>query len=277
VADAGCLALRFLAPGDWRGPGAVLLFVGSARLVPLVRASRVDGAVRRRCGRGAQALAATCVQTRHGLDEDALIKYPDIKMHQPIQLEFPSHGGRRKGAGRPKSGRVSHDPRPAFSRTTPAHVTLRVREDVPSLRSSRRFVAIRRCFAKAKERRLFRLVKFAVLGNHLHLIVEADDSVSLSRGMQSLNTRLARALNKLLARRGTLFDDHYHSHLLRTPTEVARALAYVRDNARRHFGEIEVDYFSSAHAEWQDLLAAPAGWLLCVGWRLGGRRRSSPV
>jgi REP element-mobilizing transposase RayT len=77
------------------------------------------------------------------------------------------------------------------------------------------------------------LVKFAVLGDHLHLIVEADDSVSLARGMQSLGTRLAKALNKLLERKGTLFDDHYHSHLLESPTEVARALEYVRNNARR--------------------------------------------
>ena len=195
-------------------------------------------------------------------------------MQQPVQLEFPSHGGRRKGAGRPKGDRVSHRARPGFSRPAPAHVTLRVRDDVPSLRSSRRFAVIRRSFKALFARRAFRLVKFSVLGNHLHLIVEADDSVALSRGMQSLGTRLAKALNKALGREGTLFDDHYHSHLLRTPTEVARALAYVQTNARKHYGrEIEADYFSSDHAEWRDLLAAPVTWLLNVGWKLAGRKK----
>jgi putative transposase len=192
-------------------------------------------------------------------------------MRRPVQLEFPTHGGRRKGAGRPKGDRVSHRARPAFARPTPAHVTLRVREDVPSLRSSRRFAVIRRSFQALLGRKSFRLVKFSVLGNHLHLIVEADDSVALSRGMQSLGTRLAMALNKMLGREGTLFADHYHSHLLKTPTEVARALAYVRTNARKHYGKIEIDYFSSDHIEWGDLLAAPVSWLLGVGWKLARR------
>jgi putative transposase len=136
------------------------------------------------------------------------------------------------------------------------------------LRSSRRFAVIRRGFKKLLGRASFRMVKFSVLGNHLHLIVEADDSVALSRGMQSLGTMLAKALNKLLGREGTLFEDHYHSHLLKTPAEVARALAYVRTNARRHYGrEIEDDYFSSDHSEWSDLLTLPVGWLLKIGWR----------
>jgi REP-associated tyrosine transposase len=167
---------------------------------------------------------------------------------------------------------VSHMARPAFSRPTPAHVTLRVRADVPNLRSSRRFAAIRRCFAKAKERRAFRLVQLSVLGNHLHLIVEADDTVALSRGMQGLNIRLAKALNKVLERKGRLFDDHYHSHLLVTPAEVANALEYVRTNALKHFGVVAADYFSSGNDEWRDLVAAPGTWLLSVGWRPARRR-----
>jgi putative transposase len=152
-------------------------------------------------------------------------------------------------------------------------VTLRVRNDVPSLRSSRRFAVIRRSFKALLDRQSFRLVKFSVLGNHLHLIVEANDSVALSRGMQSLGTRLARALNKLLGRKGTLFEDHYHSHLLRTPSEVANALTYVGTNARKHYGKIELDYFSSEHAEWRELLASPITWLLNVGWKLARQRK----
>jgi hypothetical protein len=81
--------------------------------------------------------------------------------------------------------------------------------------------------------------------------------------MQSLGTRLAKALNKLLERKGTLFDDHYHSHLLESPTEVARALEYVRNNARRHYGGIEVDYYSSARA-WSRLSRAPGAAHLYV-------------
>jgi hypothetical protein len=65
-------------------------------------------------------------------------------LKRPVQLEFPRHGGRRKGAGRKPGGRATHHARPSFDKLTPAHVTLRVLDDVPGLRSSRRFAAIRR-------------------------------------------------------------------------------------------------------------------------------------
>lgn len=53
-----------------------------------------------------------------------------------------------------------------------------------------------------------RLVEFSVQGNHLHLIVEADDSASLSRAMQGLCIRIARALNALMRSAGAVFADH---------------------------------------------------------------------
>jgi hypothetical protein len=37
---------------------------------------------------------------------------------------------------------VSHLERPKFEKITPAHVTLRLADDIPSLRSSRRFQLI---------------------------------------------------------------------------------------------------------------------------------------
>jgi putative transposase len=166
--------------------------------------------------------------------------------------------------------------RPSFSRPTPAHVTLRIRKDVPNLRSSRRFAAIRRSFKAIQRKPSFRLVRFSVLSNHLHLIVEADDSEMLSRGMQGLGIRLAKALNKAMGRKGTLFDDHYHSHLLKTPSEVACAIAYVRTNAERHYGRAGQDYFSSEHLEWRELLAPAATWLLDVGWKLARPRKKPP-
>jgi REP element-mobilizing transposase RayT len=45
----------------------------------------------------------------------------------------------------------------------------------------------------------FRVVHFSVQSNHLHLIVEASDKDSLSRGMQGLTVRMARAVNRALA------------------------------------------------------------------------------
>ncbi|HEY2031178.1 MAG TPA: hypothetical protein VGH20_18430 [Myxococcales bacterium] len=112
-----------------------------------------------------------------------------------------------------------------------------------------------------------RLAEYTVLGNHLHLIVEADDSGSLSRGVQGLCIRLARALNSLLNRHGRVFADHFHSRLLRTPAELCNAIHYLRGNAAHHYGEQGVDPFSSAATDAVDVLLPPLGWLLRVGWQ----------
>jgi putative transposase len=191
------------------------------------------------------------------------------------------HGGAREGAGRKPNGDkplVSHLARPRFDKITPAHVTLRVRDDIPSLRSSRRFIKVRDCFAAARGRFGLRLVEFSVLGNHVHLIVEADDSGSLSSGMQGLTIRVAKAINRLLARSGHVFADHYHSRLLKTPTELTRAIRYVIENASHHYGDRGADDFSSRGRDGLIALARPLGWLLRVGWsRAHPRDRIEPI
>ncbi|HEX4385387.1 MAG TPA: transposase [Myxococcales bacterium] len=192
-------------------------------------------------------------------------------------FQFETQGGKRRGAGRHPTGRtalVSHQERPRFDKPTPAHVTLRIKDDVPSLRSSRRFAVIRRCFADARGRNGLRLVEFTVLSNHLHLIVEADTSRALSRGVQGLCIRLAKRLNAALrGRRGRIFADHYHSHLLRTPAETRNALNYVSTNAERHYGDAGPDDFSSRNPVLRELLVAPGTWLLNAGWKLRKQER----
>src|SRR4051812_3201013 len=189
---------------------------------------------------------------------------PEI-MRRPQQLEFPTRGGRRPGAGRPRGSRVSHAPRERFAKPLPVHVTLRMREHVWNLRSGRSFRRIRRCFENARGRFGARLIEFSVQGNHLHLILEADSKAALSRAMKGLCIRLAKALNAMMDRAGAVFFDHYHSRVLRTPAELVNAIAYVLQNAAHHFGNHAVDEYSSLRN--RDVLAAATGWLLRKGWR----------
>ncbi|MEO1303313.1 MAG: hypothetical protein AAFV36_09120, partial [Myxococcota bacterium] len=79
----------------------------------------------------------------------------------------------KPGAGRPKtSTQVSHLSRVEFQRNTPVHVTLRVLDDVFSLRRKSAYKTIRSCFAKAQKRD-FQVVRHSVQGDHVHVIVEA--------------------------------------------------------------------------------------------------------
>ena len=148
-------------------------------------------------------------------------------------------------------------------------ITLRVAGHVWNLRSSRCYRVVKRAFQKARGRFGMRLIEFSLLGNHLHLVVEADSKEALSRGMQGLAIRIAKALNNVMGRRGRVFDDHYHSRLLRTPTELVNAIGYVLGNAQHHYGNALSDPFSSARE--REVLSQPAGWLCRTGWRRAKR------
>ena len=147
-----------------------------------------------------------------------------------LSLRSPGRGGKRAGAGRPRGEKATHHPRPRF-RALPVHTTLRVRLEIGSLRRKPLFEALAAAIEAGSSRPGFRVAHFAVLGNHLHLVVEAGDQRSLSRGMQGLSIRMARALNRALLRSGRVFADHYNSRPLRTPAELALAVRYVLDNA----------------------------------------------
>jgi hypothetical protein len=56
------------------------------------------------------------------------------------------------------------------------HVTLRVRRDVPSLRTVTIVREFRRSLAEASERGTFRVAHYSLQGDHAHLIVEATAS-----------------------------------------------------------------------------------------------------
>jgi hypothetical protein len=142
---------------------------------------------------------------------------------------------------------------------------------------------IERCFlaARARGRHRFRLAQYSLQSNHVHLIAEADDRGVLSREMQGLLVRVARALNRLWVRKGAVFADRYHARQLRSPREVRAALVYVLLNAHHHGLRLSgVDLYSSGR--WFDgwsrkvafasrsAVAAARTWLLRIGWRRHG-------
>ena len=210
-----------------------------------------------------------------------------------LDLHRPSGwGGRRPGAGRKPApdARILHRSREGFGAWHACHVTVKMRPEVPSLRSVRLVRELEFSFAKLRRRRDFRLVHYALQGDHAHLIVEAKDPEALGRGMKALGARLARAVNRVFRRRGPVLADRYHLRVLRTPKQVRSALAYVLLNARRHARKVSgvwrCDPASSGH--WFDgwrrrpaenlpqarlrspPVARARSWLLRVGWRRHG-------
>jgi len=206
-----------------------------------------------------------------------------VQPQQPQQSAVTLHtwGGSRPGAGRKPNGQkagVSHLRRAPLRGDLPVHVTLRVREGLPSLRQRAPFRQVHLGLVQGRERFGFRLCEYSVQADHIHLIIEATDRRALARGIQGLSIRIARAINRSLDRRGPVFADRYDARPLRTPREVRLALRIVLPNA--------ADLCSSAASfrGWlgqsgaaatplvtDDATVQPRTWLLRVGWRKAGR------
>ena len=210
------------------------------------------------------------------------------------ELEFRTHGGARKGAGRkrtlPGRPRVPHRTREVTKRRFPLQVTVRMRRGIARLRNFELCVVLRRAFVYGCKRDAFRICQFSIQGNHIHMMCEATSNEALSRGMQGWAVRVARGLNGKLGRAGSVFEDRYHVRIIKTPKQCRAALCYVLQNARRHGERLEprwhgMDPFSSAwwfdgwkDNEWREGLAPPEmrtvaepeTWMLRVGWRRHG-------
>ena len=213
-----------------------------------------------------------------------------------------THGGKRKGAGRPvpKGKRPSepHKKRPAFKRSEPVLVTVRVVDDLADLRKRDAYKAIRRGMLVVYGEEAFHVVGVSIQGSHVHFLIEADDRMALARGMQRLQGSAAKHLNAAFSkrrnrrRRGRVFSDRYHERIIDNRRQARHALAYVLNNWRRH-GEhrvkelrgFAIDPFSSAlgfdgwresfQIDWPTTYEPlpvwkPRTWLLTTGWRMYG-------
>ena len=207
---------------------------------------------------------------------------------EQLPLRFERRwGGARKGAGRPKldTRTVPHRTRPVHKTRYPLHVTVRVRDGLPSFREPVIAKVVVATIA-ASHRDVFRVVHYSVQDNHVHFVVEADDAPSLARGMQRLNARVARNVNDSLGIHGQVWSERYHARELRHPRSVRNALVYVLMNAKKHGYRFATGIDALSSASFFDGLVGgarsskpspvqtPRTWLAGVGWRRGGLIRA---
>jgi REP element-mobilizing transposase RayT len=236
------------------------------------------------------------------------------KRHLQQALYFGDKNGQRRGdpntrkrrrgvkLGRPPKGRRAserHEVRPELKASQPVLVTIRITDELGRMRNRDVYRAIRWATIAIGERADCRIVHLSIQGNHLHLLVEAQDRMALARGMQAFQISAARRINVEISdgrsrdtswwgarklpkeprwwnaktrewidgrRKGSVFPDRYHEEIITTPRQARNALCYVLNNWRKH------------HEDERDFAA---GWLIdpfSSGWAFGGweERGDSP-
>ena len=136
-------------------------------------------------------------------------------------------GGRRPGSGRMRirSKGVAHRKRERISHRTPLHINFRFRKSIRNKESLR---ILKKAILKARMKGL-NVIHFSMQSNHIHLIIEAADNQTLTKGMRSLTISFAKGLDE-----GRIQIQRYHLHVLRSLRETRNAVFYVLFNQQRH-------------------------------------------
>ena len=133
---------------------------------------------------------------------------------------------RRRGSG------VPHDRREEMEGWV--HVSIKLQRFLPSLRKPAEYELLLERFRLVKERFDCNLRQFSVQEDHIHLLIETRKTSDLTRYMQGLQIRFARALNKLWNRKGKVFADRFFAKLCPDWRAIKAVTRYILNNALRH-------------------------------------------
>jgi len=125
-----------------------------------------------------------------------------------------------------------------------------------SLRDERVAGALRNILSKYDGER-YRLHAWAIMPNHVHLVIEPLHDFTLSDVLQGIKSASAHEANRLLDRQGEFWQRESYDHLVRDDDDMARCCRYVQDNPVRAglSASAEAYRFGSAFEQPSRLLA----------------------
>jgi REP element-mobilizing transposase RayT len=184
-----------------------------------------------------------------------------------LNLSKGGRGGRRPGSGRPRihSKGVGHRRRERVSGKVPMHINFKYKA---LIRNKQCLKLLKKAIVNARSHGL-RIVQFSLQSNHVHLIVEAENNKTLTKGMRSLTVTMAKGIAK-----GRVQLERYHLHVLRSIRETKNAVKYVLFNQQKHEKGTcsKVDEYSSLLSnttclEWISSFAKFGKMTLTIGQR----------
>jgi hypothetical protein len=129
---------------------------------------------------------------------------------------------------RSKNGKLLHGKRDVSTRR-PMHLTHHLGAGLPSLRRPEALALFRRQVVSAAARGL-KTVAYALVGNHIHWVCVPESREALADATRVAFGQLARGLNRLWQRTGSVFDGRFASETGRSARQAWNTLNYVLRN-----------------------------------------------
>lgn len=86
---------------------------------------------------------------------------------------------------------------------------------------------------EARKRYGLVILDYMVTSNHVHLLVEDDDSDAISKSLQLVAGRTAQEFNNRKGRKGAYWEDRYHATAIESGEHLLRCLVYIDMNMVR--------------------------------------------
>ena len=103
--------------------------------------------------------------------------------------------------------------------------------------------------AKNKARYNIQIFEFIIMDNHAHLIIKASSAENLGNFMRTVNSQLARFINKYFDRDSQAIRERYKSPMITSTSYLKRAMQYIWTNRYKIDNRVrpEKDPFCSAY------------------------------
>lgn len=104
---------------------------------------------------------------------------------------------------------------------------------------------------KYSEKYLISIIAYCIMDNHVHLLLNANDSIKLSSFMKEINLRYAMYYNKKNNRVGYVFRNRFESKVMLTELQILRCIKYIHMNpVKANLVENESQYKFSSYNDY---------------------------
>jgi putative transposase len=107
------------------------------------------------------------------------------------------------------------------------HIVTRCNNKEPRIKDELDFIKYKMILKKCKEKYGFLLHDYAIMNNHIHLLIKLFIKTNISQIMHSIDRRYARWYNDQHERKGHFWEDRFYGEMIKDDTQLLAVMRYI--------------------------------------------------